>query len=130
MIEKHTAPAHTDTGTPPLCSDPWQKYFILRRGILPCGYGHKPIAPMAEWQTAWNSDAMQEIRRSLAKGELPEYCRRSLSCPIVQRRLGEDAIRTLVIAPRRVPRPAVLRTVNRLLFRVPGRIYSRLKRHT
>lgn len=68
-----------------LCREPWESYYILRRGILPCCYGAKPIAPMSEWATAWNSPALREIRSYLAKGELSPYCRRSVNCPIVQR---------------------------------------------
>ncbi len=68
-----------------LCREPWESYYILRRGILPCCYGAKPIAPMDEWATAWNSPALQEIRSYLARGELSPYCEGSLGCPIVQR---------------------------------------------
>ena len=35
-----------------LCREPWENYYILRRGILPCCYGHVPIAPVSEWRTA------------------------------------------------------------------------------
>ena len=76
----------------PLCREPWENYYILRRGILPCCHGHKAIAPMTEWKTAWNSPAMQEIRYYLARGELSPYCRESLACPIVQRvQAGRDS---------------------------------------
>jgi hypothetical protein len=73
-----------------LCREPWESYYILRRGILPCCHGEKPIAPMADWATAWNSAALQEIRSFLARGELSPYCRRSLGCPIVQRQLERE----------------------------------------
>ena len=68
-----------------LCREPWESYYILRRGIMPCCYGAAPIAPMEDWATAWNSPALQEIRAYLAKGTLSPYCRRSTGCPIVQR---------------------------------------------
>ncbi len=73
-----------------LCREPWESYYILRRGILPCCHGEKPIAAMADWATAWNSPALQEMRSFLARGELSPYCRRSLGCPIVQRELARE----------------------------------------
>ncbi len=119
----------------PLCPEPWKNYYILRRGILPCCHGHAVLAPMTAWPTAWNSEAMQEIRSYLARGELSPYCLRSLSCPIVQQHLGEERIRLLVTAslPEAPPPPsppppppAILRAVNRLLLGLPGRIYRRV----
>jgi hypothetical protein len=88
-----------------LCREPWESYYILRRGILPCCHGEKPIAPMAAWATAWNSPALQEMRSFLARGELSPYCRRSLGCPIVQRELarergGAEAARAAGVDPR------------------------------
>ena len=109
----------------PLCREPWESYYILRRGVLPCCYGSTPIAPMSEWRAAWNSPALQEIRRHLVNGELSPYCLASLGCPVVQRYLEEK---------RRVPlgalnpdaRPALLRRVNRLLGGLPSRAYRAL----
>jgi len=69
----------------PMCREPWQSYYILRRGILPCCHGHNPIAQMDEWATAWNSPVIQDIRKHLREGRLSSYCRKSLACPIVQR---------------------------------------------
>ncbi len=113
----------------PLCAEPWKRYYILRRGILPCCHGVTVIAPMSAWRVTWNSDAMQEIRSYLARGELSPYCLQSLSCPIVQRHLSEDRLHTLVtsfLSP--ASPPAALRLLNRLLFRVPGKIYGRITR--
>lgn len=132
-----------DAGRVPLCREPWENYYILRRCILPCCYGHKAIAPMSAWRTAWNSEILQDIRAHLAKGELSQYCRTSLSCPIVQRHMDEKQLRALVtspaapvpatsgpVAPPAPPpsRPVLLRVLNRLLFRLPGRIYRGLNR--
>lgn len=69
----------------PLCREPWESFYILRRGILPCCFGGEVIAPMADYAKAWNSPEMQEIRSYLARGELSPYCLRSSGCPIVQR---------------------------------------------
>lgn len=75
----------------PLCREPWENYYILRRGIVPCCYGRDVIAPMSEWREAWNSPQLQEIRDFLSRGELSPYCLNSPSCPIVQRHLAETA---------------------------------------
>lgn len=108
----------------PICTEPWESYYILRRGILPCCYGNPIVAPMSDWKDAWNCSEVQEIRRFLSRGELSPYCRESLGCPIVQRILlkekkergGEGT--DLPVAP-----PLILRLINRLLFRLPARIY-------
>jgi hypothetical protein len=69
----------------PLCREPWENFYILRRGVLPCCYGGAVIRPMADYAEAWNSAEIQEIRAYLARGELSPYCLRSPGCPIVQR---------------------------------------------
>ncbi len=110
----------------PLCREPWQNYYILRRGILPCCYGHKAIAPMSEWRTAWNSPALQEIRSHLAQGQLSPYCLQSVSCPIVQRHL-DNKRKAALAAVMPSARPPLLRAVNRLLGGLPARIYYGLR---
>lgn len=109
-----------------LCREPWESYYILRRGILPCCHGSKPIAPMSEWATAWNSPALQEIRSSLAKGELSPYCLESTGCPVVQRHL--EALRQRAWLPQLQlsTRPRWARVVNRLFGGVPAKIYRQL----
>lgn len=104
------------------CTEPWESYYILRRGILPCCHGSKAIAPMEEWETAWNSPALQEIRRYLAKGELSPYCLESTGCPIVQRhlQLARERERWL---PDRL---RLLGKVNRALGGAPKRAYRRV----
>ncbi|OGD26386.1 MAG: hypothetical protein A2Y56_12150 [Candidatus Aminicenantes bacterium RBG_13_63_10] len=107
-------------GRLPLCREPWESYYILRRGILPCCHGNPIIAPLNEWASAWNSPQLREIRRHLSQGKLSPYCLESLGCPIVQRVLREQRENGKSSAlPRR---PAVLRLLNRLMFRVPGRL--------
>ena len=114
--------------TLPICTEPWESYYILRRGILPCCYGNPIVAPMSDWKEAWNCAEVQEIRRFLSRGELSPYCRESLGCPIVQRIIakektsrGEEGTELLVVPPK------ILRVLNRLLFRLPGKIWRRLK---
>lgn len=109
----------------PLCKEPWENYYILRRGIVPCCYGHEVIAPMSEWKEAWNSPQLQEIRRYLSRGELSPYCLKSLSCPIVQRYLGEEKVGKLL----KQKKPFLLRLINRLLFRIPAKIVRMLRKN-
>ncbi len=108
---------------PPLCREPWESYYILRRGILPCCHGSQPIAPMSEYETAWNSPQLQEIRRYLSQGKLSPYCLDSLSCPIVQRVLAEQKKKSRLASLSPQQRPSLFRFLNRVLFRIPGRIY-------
>lgn len=69
----------------PPCTEPWRNFYLLRRGVLPCSYGHTPIAAMGEHGEAWNSPLMQEIRSHLARGSFHRYCLKSSTCPIVQK---------------------------------------------
>lgn len=107
----------------PLCREPWESFYILRRGILPCCYGNPIIAEMPDYASAWNSPALREIRSYLSRGRLSPYCLESLGCPIVQRILAgakaADASAAAALPPRS---PAALRAVNRLLFGLPGRL--------
>lgn len=107
----------------PLCREPWESYYILRRGILPCCHGSQPIAPMSEWATAWNSPQLQEIRWYLSQGKLSPYCLDSLSCPIVQKYLAKHRKKSLLAPLSPQQRPPLLRLINRLLIRIPGRLY-------
>jgi hypothetical protein len=102
-----------------LCREPWESYYILRRGILPCCYGSTPIAPMEEWATAWNSPTLQEIRSHLAQGRLSPYCLKSPGCPIVQRHRAE---------PPPEPQLEVLTQPRGLVRRAAGRIARWLRR--
>jgi hypothetical protein len=112
----------------PLCTEPWESYYILRRGILPCCYGNPIVAPMSDWKEAWNSEEIQEIRRFLSQGELSPYCRESLGCPIVQRVLAREREERGEKGGDLFPHPPkILSLINRMLFRLPSKIYRRLK---
>ena len=119
------APSGDDLGYAglPLCREPWESYYILRRGILPCCHGNKIVAPMPDWEKTWNSPKLQEIRKYLSEGRLSPYCLESLGCPIVQRILREqkEAGRLLF------HRPPALRLINRIFFRIPGKIFRLLE---
>jgi hypothetical protein len=108
-----------------LCREPWESYYILRRGIMPCCYGATAIAPMSEWQTAWNSPVLQEIRAHLAKGTFSSYCLNSPTCPIVQRHTRRNV--AVAKRPPGAVTPAVLRVINHLLGGLPARIYRKLR---
>ena len=69
----------------PACLEPWKSLYILRRGVFPCCYGAKPIAPMNEYREAWNSPLLQAIRGDLARGRFHQYCLDSPACPIVRK---------------------------------------------
>jgi len=112
-----------ETGMP-LCREPWENLYILRRGILPCCYGNPIGYSFDEYAEAWNSPQIQEIRRYLSQGKLSPYCLECLGCPIVQRYLVEHPEQ----GPQRKHKPFGLRLVNRLLFRVPSKIYQGVKK--
>jgi MoaA/NifB/PqqE/SkfB family radical SAM enzyme len=76
----------------PACLEPWKSLYILRRGVMPCCYGHGPIAPMEEYRTAWNSPLMQSIRGELLEGRFHDYCLRSAACPIVRKHAQAHAL--------------------------------------
>jgi molybdenum cofactor biosynthesis enzyme MoaA len=80
-------PALPSLGTEnrPICTEPWKSQYILRRGVLPCCYGGKPIAPMDGYREAWNSPLVQEIRTELLQGRFHAYCLASPACPIVRK---------------------------------------------
>jgi hypothetical protein len=111
-----------------LCHEPWENYYILRRGILPCCYGWKPIAPMSDWRTAWNAPDIQEIRAHLAKGKLSPYCLLSLTCPIVQRHMEAEGRKARFFGLAPGARPPFLRFINRQFGGIPAKIYRWLSR--
>lgn len=76
----------------PICEEPWRRLYILRRGVYPCCYGQKPLAPMNRWQDVWNSATLRGIRAKLAKGELHPYCADSPSCPVVRKIQHADTL--------------------------------------
>ena len=111
----------------PLCTEPWESYYILRRGIMPCCYGSQPIAPLSEWATAWNSPKLQEIRKHLSQGRLSPYCRESFACPIVQKFFEERRKKSVLSSLSPSQRYPLFRFLNRLFFRLPRKIYRALR---
>ena len=133
MIKKagsQPATADNDLGQAglPLCREPWESYYILRRGIMPCCYGNPIIGRMTDYAEVWNSPQLQEIRRYLSQGKLSPYCLESLSCPIVQRVLSAQDASRRQGAQEPLQGQAALRIINRLLFRIPGKVWRVWKR--
>ena len=79
----------------PICSEPWQALYPLRRGVVPCCYFRIPVIPWDRRENqpliqfvaeAWNGDVMRELRETLAEGKFHEICKISGDCPIVKRK--------------------------------------------
>lgn len=112
-----------ETGMP-LCREPWENLYILRRGILPCCYGNPVGYSFPDYTEAWNSPEIQEIRRYLSQGKLSPYCMECLGCPIVQRYFAEHPLEN----PAMKQWPFLFRLINRLLFRIPSKIHQSLSK--
>ncbi len=69
----------------PACLKPWKSLYVLRRGVMPCCHGNRPLAAMGEYREAWNGPLLQDVRRHIAQGEFHAYCLGSQSCPIVRK---------------------------------------------
>ncbi len=78
----------------PLCREPWETIYVLRRGIMPCCFSKYPLFTWGELRDktlaqfvkdAWNSPIIQEIRVALAHHRLHERCAETKSCPIVKK---------------------------------------------
>jgi len=110
----------------PICTEPWKRLYILRRGVLPCCYGQYPLEKMDRWDGVWNSQILQDIRSELAAGRLHSYCLESGACPIVRKRLHGGQI-PLPQALRMKFRALAYR-VDRLALGVPHKIYWTLRR--
>jgi hypothetical protein len=113
----------------PLCREPWQSLYILRRGILPCCYGGAVLGEMEDFAAVWNGPEMQELRRCLSRGELAPYCLENPGCPIVQRVLAQSA--PAPASPPHAPAPAggLGAFFRRLVTRLTGRLRRTGNRH-
>jgi MoaA/NifB/PqqE/SkfB family radical SAM enzyme len=77
----------------PACTEPWTSLYVLRRGTMPCCYGGRAVAPMSDFQQAWNGELVQAIRRDLLAGRFHGYCFESPDCPIVRKADAAHALR-------------------------------------
>ncbi len=69
----------------PWCKEPWESYYIFKRGIWLSSYGYGPIAKTKSFKEAWNSKEILEIRKALKEGSFSDYSLKSISCPLLQR---------------------------------------------
>jgi MoaA/NifB/PqqE/SkfB family radical SAM enzyme len=83
----------------PLCGEPWEAIYVLRRGIHCCCYTKEPLVRWSErgsralaefLRDAWNGPQYRELRSALAGGRLHKTCLKSPSCPIVRKKAYED----------------------------------------
>ena len=110
----------------PACLEPWKSLYILRRGVLPCCYGGRPIAPMEDHREAWNGPLMQSIRAELVAGRFHDYCLSSPACPIVRK---SAEAHTLPVGQRALLGARRLWTrLDRRLGGLPGRTWGPVKR--
>jgi hypothetical protein len=124
--ERAAVPAPVEAKNPgvsglPLCREPWQSLYILRRGILPCCYGGAVLGEMEGFAAVWNGPEMQELRRYLSRGELAPYCLENPGCPIVRRVLAQSIIPPASPPQRRPRRGRIGELVRRALARIRGR---------
>jgi MoaA/NifB/PqqE/SkfB family radical SAM enzyme len=80
-----------------LCIRPIHKYYT------PCVYMKKPIGKTDEMtvEEVWNGEVMRELRSSLAKGEVPQYCcDHSDICPLVLDKRAREARAVSVCVPQ------------------------------
>ena len=110
----------------PICLEPWERLYILRRGILPCSYGDRALAPMDHWAESWNSDILQAIRKDLLVDRLHPYCVESSSCPIVQKRKEAGKLQSGFSQQSRFH--LLLQQVPGFFFELPRFIFRAVKR--
>jgi hypothetical protein len=79
------------------CLFPWK--FLCVRPLhdiyTPCVYLKKSIAPPSAntIEAVWNGEVMVAMRKSLAAGEVPDFCMTyGDACPIVLKRRAQDAL--------------------------------------
>jgi MoaA/NifB/PqqE/SkfB family radical SAM enzyme len=70
------------------CLIPWRFLFIQEHTakVFACPYHRHPYGDLntATLEEIWNSEAAQDLRRSLARGDIPKYCLDdSAGCPLV-----------------------------------------------
>jgi MoaA/NifB/PqqE/SkfB family radical SAM enzyme len=79
----------------PMCNEPWQMLYVLKRGIVPCCFSMTPLEPwhrrgnrpLIEFVAeVWNGRLMREIREALAAGEFHAMCKMSGDCRIMKRK--------------------------------------------
>jgi hypothetical protein len=94
LVCEHDFGGDLEHANVPLCREPWETIYVLRRGIMPCCFSKSPLFTWGELRDktlaqfvkgAWNSPVIQEIRVALAQHRLHERCAETKSCPIVKK---------------------------------------------
>ncbi|MGO9570593.1 MAG: radical SAM/SPASM domain-containing protein [Desulfomonilaceae bacterium] len=94
LVCEHDFGGDLEHANVPLCREPWETIYVLRRGIMPCCFSKSPLFTWGELRDktlaqflkeAWNSPVIQEIRMALARHQLHERCAEAKSCPIVKK---------------------------------------------
>lgn len=75
------------------CLIPWRFLFIQEHTskVFGCPYHRHPYGDLktSTLEEIWNGEPAQEMRRSLARGEIPKYCEdHSAACPLVMEARG------------------------------------------
>ena len=78
----------SEPGVATPCLIPWRFLFIQEhtRKVFACPYHRHPYGDLniASLEEIWNSETAQDMRRSLARGEIPKHCLdTSAGCPLV-----------------------------------------------
>lgn len=90
----------SEPGVETPCLIPWRFLFIQEHTskVFACPYHRHPYGDLATSSLAeiWNGETAQDMRRSLARGDIPKFCcDHSASCPLVMearhRNLPRDA---------------------------------------
>lgn len=78
----------SEPGVAAPCLIPWRFLFIQEhtQKVFACPYHRHPSGDLetASLEEIWNGEAAQDLRRSLARGEIPKHCLdHSSACPLV-----------------------------------------------
>ena len=99
LVCEHDFCRDLETAEEPLCTEPWQTLYVLRRGIMHCCFATSPVISWSQrgdktlaqfFRDVWNSPIFQEIRAALAQHRLHERCAETKSCSIVQKWFARD----------------------------------------
>lgn len=113
------------------CILPWRYILPFQNGdTAACCFIAKSIG---DWRRSgleklWNGPIMQTLRRQMAAGELPDLCRNSPSCPVVQSFLREKRKDEAAGLQPTLDRPAIQLPTPALIQSVPPRKMSWLNR--
>jgi MoaA/NifB/PqqE/SkfB family radical SAM enzyme len=78
----------SEPGVATPCLIPWRFLFIQEHTskVFACPYHRNPYGDLkkATLEEIWNGEAAQDMRRSLARGKIPQYCLEdSAGCPLI-----------------------------------------------